>query len=196
VTAVVTAGIALGATIGTLLYRSATGKAQEQRETLSPPAATQPPVVNAPGPAVGVAESTVSRPPRDSGKAAPRRDPSQAKPAAVVAPPPSAVPGPAPVPALPSPDEILNPETQGASRARAEQIYDREDADVVVRAQAAFIVATIHGEQGRYADAETWAVRAAVLNQAAPAGAERDRRDERYRAFINQIRKLRGTPDS
>jgi hypothetical protein len=97
---------------------------------------------------------------------------------------------------LPTPDEILNSETQDASRARAEQIYGRPDADAVLRAQAAFIVATIHGERGRYPEAETWAVRAAMLNQEAPAGVERERRDERYRAFINQIRRLRGNPDS
>ena len=100
------------------------------------------------------------------------------------------------MPALPTEDEIFNPQTQDASRARAEQIYDRLDATAVQRALAAFTVATIHFDRGRYADAETWAVRAAMLNQEAPAGVERDDREARYRAFINQIRRLRGTLDS
>jgi serine/threonine-protein kinase len=192
----VLAGITLLTTIAVVLYRTAVGTAVEQRGPASPPAAA-PPVVTPASTSQVLADSPASRPSRDSGRqAAPRRDTARAGATAVVPPPPGPAPGPAPVPSLPSPDEILNPETQDASRARAEQIYDRQDADIVMRAQAAFIVATIRGEQGRYAEAETWAVRAAVLNQDAPAGAERDRRDERYRAFINQIRKLRGTPDS
>ena len=98
---------------------------------------------------------------------------------------PAAVPDP--VPALPEPEAVLAPETRDASRAQAEQIYRRTDAAPVLRAQAAFIVAQVLGEQGRYADAEAWARRAAGVNDSAPTGGERDRRAERYRSFLSQL---------
>ena len=92
-----------------------------------------------------------------------------------------------PIPALPEPDAVLALETRDASRAQAEQIYRRTDAAPVLRAQAAFIVAQVLGEQGRYGDAETWARRAAGVNDSAPIGGERDRRAERYRSFLSQL---------
>lgn len=113
---------------------------------------------------------------------------------------PASIPGsPAPTTAtatpatltLPTPEEIFGAETQESARVRAEAIYERMEADVVLRAQAAFIVATIMQERGRGAEAESWAVRAALLNDSAPAGADRDRRAERYRAFITQLRRPR-----
>ena len=104
------------------------------------------------------------------------------------------IPPTTPVSELPTPDEVLGPETQSASRARAEQIYGRVGAETALRAQAAFIVATIAGQQGRYADAETWAFRAAATNDSAVAGAERDRRAERYRSFLTQVQLKRKEP--
>lgn len=189
-------GAVLAGTVGVLLFlQNPAGNAPEEPAgglVTAPP----PPSVPDPGSVAGSRpESTATRAGTDT---APRR--ATTRPDTASARPVTTAPPPAPPPPtetdLPTPDEILNSETQDASRARAEQIYGRPDADAVLRAQAAFIVATIHGERGRYPEAETWAVRAAMLNQEAPAGAERERRDERYRAFINQIRRLRGTPDS
>ncbi|MBS1241401.1 MAG: hypothetical protein H6R40_828, partial [Gemmatimonadetes bacterium] len=122
-------------------------------------------------PAVG--DSVVSPPP-----ASPRPAPAQRDRAGALT---------DPIPALPEPDAVLSPETRDASRARAEQIYRRPDAAPVLRAQAAFIVAQVFGEQGRYGDAETWVRRAAAVNDSAPTGGERDRRAERYRSFLSQI---------
>jgi serine/threonine-protein kinase len=104
------------------------------------------------------------------------------------------IPSGGPVSQLPTPDEVLAPETQSASRARAEQIYGRTGAEPAMRAQAAFIVATIAGQQSRYADAETWAIRAAAANDSAVAGVERDRRAERYRSFLTQVQLKRKEP--
>jgi len=92
-----------------------------------------------------------------------------------------------PVPPLPDPDEVLAPETRDASRARAEQIYFRTDADPVVRAQAAFIVAQVQGEVGRFEEALLWVRRAVAVNDSAPAGGERERRADRYRSLQSQI---------
>jgi serine/threonine-protein kinase len=92
-----------------------------------------------------------------------------------------------PVPALPEPDEVLAPETRDASRARAEQIYRRPDASPVIRAQAAFIVAQVYGELGRFSEALAWVSRAVAVNDSAPAGEERNRRAERYRGFLSQV---------
>jgi serine/threonine protein kinase len=94
---------------------------------------------------------------------------------------------PEPIPPLPDPDAVLSLETRDASRATAEQIYLRTDAPPVLRAQAAFIVAQVFGEQERYADAGTWARRAAAANDSAPAGEERNQRAGRYRSFLSQL---------
>lgn len=82
----------------------------------------------------------------------------------------------------------MAPETQDAARARAAQIYRRPDAELVVRAQAAFIVATVYGQQNRYAEAELWATRAIAVNDSLPASSARDRRADRYRGFLSQVR--------
>jgi len=192
------AGVALAGTVGVfLIWQGAGAGAPEEPAavpTAAPPPATE---TGSGGPAGGRPESTTTRTAGDTAaRSAPRRDSGQTRQAAPTPPPPAPPPAATPMPALPTEDEIFNPQTQDASRARAEQIYDRSDATAVQRALAAFTVATIHFDRGRYADAETWAVRAAMLNQEAPAGVERDDREARYRAFINQIRRLRGTLDS
>jgi hypothetical protein len=195
--ALVGIGVVLAGAVGVALLQKPGGTGSPGSEPPAPvgaPASAAPPSA----PVATKAESAVTRlPARDTARPTGRRqDTLAARPPAGTPPPPVTIPAESPLPALPTPDEILSPETQDASRARAEQIYGRADAEAVLRAQAAFIVATIQGERGRYAEAETWAVRAVMLNEEAPPGAERDRRDERYRAFINQIRRLRGTSDS
>jgi serine/threonine-protein kinase len=106
----------------------------------------------------------------------------------------SVVPQSPPGSELPTPDEVLAPGTQSASRARAEQIYGRAGAEPALRAQAAFIVATIAGQQGHYADAESWAIRAAAANDSAAAGVERNERAVRYRSFLTQVQAKRKEP--
>src|SRR3990170_737512 len=53
---------------------------------------------------------------------------------------------------LPTPDEVIDPKLQDASRRRAEQIYQRAGDSFARRAQAAFIVASIHAEGRRVAE--------------------------------------------
>ncbi len=90
---------------------------------------------------------------------------------------------------LPTPDEVIDPKLQDASRRRAEQIYQRAGDSFARRAQAAFIVASIHAEGGRFADADRWTTRAMLVNDSAPAGAERDRRRDNYGNFQAQLRR-------
>jgi hypothetical protein len=109
-----------------------------------------------------------------------------------VNPPPESLrvaPGPPPaVPSTPVPTEkdvnaldVIDPATRDADRAKAVQFYNREDADAVVRAKAAFVVANAYSYDKRYADAENWVDRAISMNAATPAGAERTGRQTRYR---------------
>ena len=90
---------------------------------------------------------------------------------------------------LPTPDEVIDPKLQDASRRRAEQIYQRAGDSFARRAQAAFIVASIHAEGGRFTDADLWTTRAMLVNDSAPAGAERDRRRDNYGNFQAQLRR-------
>ncbi|MEK6598471.1 MAG: hypothetical protein AABY91_09070, partial [Gemmatimonadota bacterium] len=90
---------------------------------------------------------------------------------------------------LPTPDEVIDQKLQDASRRRAEQIYQRAGDSFARRAQAAFIVASIHAEGGRFADADLWTTRAMLVNDSAPAGTERNRRRDNYGNFQAQLRR-------
>ncbi len=93
-----------------------------------------------------------------------------------------------PLPALPTPEETTDPATRDAARARAEQIYARPDADPLVRAQAAFLAATVYNVVGRREEAASWAERAVATLALLPDTPEHADRRERYRRFLNQLR--------
>lgn len=110
--------------------------------------------------------------------------------------PDTAGPDPQPIPPLPTVEEIENPATRDAARRRAEQIYERTDADVVLRAMAAFTVATIQLDLQRFREAELWGERAASLNLISPAGAERDQRRRTYDNFLTVVRRHKDSTPS
>jgi hypothetical protein len=61
------------------------------------------------------------------------------------------------------------------------QYYSRVDADYVVRARAAFIVANAYHLDRQHGEAQTWVDRAISMNRLTAPGPERDDRDTRYR---------------
>lgn len=91
--------------------------------------------------------------------------------------------------ALPTPEELEDPKLRDASWRRAEQIYHRADESPARRAQAAFIVATIHADANQFAEADIWTTRAIAVNDSAPAGADRDRRRDSYGNYQALVRR-------
>jgi hypothetical protein len=61
------------------------------------------------------------------------------------------------------------------------QFYSREDADAVVRATAAFVVANAFQYDKQYAEAQDWVDKAISMNASTPPGTERTGRQTRYR---------------
>ncbi len=124
----------------------------------------------------------------DPGRTPVRTDPGPA-PAPAPAPPPSAVESPVPTEAdlLALPDPYDSAAARGASRARAEQIYHRQDADWMTRAAAAFFVATVHHAELRYADADRWAQNALEAVSHAPASSDRNLRARRYQDWRTML---------
>lgn len=90
---------------------------------------------------------------------------------------------------LPTPEELEDPKLRDASWRRAEQIYNRADDSASRRAQAAFIVATIHADAGQFTEADIWTTRAIAVNDSAPAGADRDRRRDSYGNYQALVRR-------
>jgi hypothetical protein len=115
--------------------------------------------------------------PRDD---SPAREPHEAAPTAV--------------PALPSDDEVADPATRDGARARAEAIYRRTDVDAATRAIAAYTVSSAWFLDRQIHLADVWADRALTANREAPAGADRDRREGTYRAWLDLIRRRDTTP--
>jgi hypothetical protein len=100
----------------------------------------------------------------------------------VAPPPPSAVPSTLPptindLNAL----DVADSSSRGADRTKAVQYYNRVDADFVVRARAAFMVAIAYHLDQQFALAETWVDRAILTNQLTASGPERNERETRYR---------------
>jgi serine/threonine-protein kinase len=100
----------------------------------------------------------------------------------VAPPPPPGVPSTS----LPTIDDVnkldvVDPASRGADRAKAVQYYSRVEADAVVRARAAFVVANAYGLDQQFESAEMWVDRAITMNQITPAGPERTDRENRYR---------------
>lgn len=106
--------------------------------------------------------------------------------------PPSPRPGgtksATPIPALPDPGKIGDPETRGADSAIALQIYGRPDADPAIRAKAAYYIATWFVFDGRSCAAIAWADSASRLNDRALSDRERESRRKRYQDFLLQWR--------
>jgi hypothetical protein len=75
----------------------------------------------------------------------------------------------------------VDEKTRDADRAKAVQYYSRVDADYMVRAVAAFVVASAFTFDKQHADAQTWLDRAISMNRLTAPGPERDARDTRYR---------------
>ena len=148
------------------------------------PAATLPPpatVTPQPPPAAATRDSAK---PADSGA---RRGGLKA-----VNPPPESLrvapPPPTAVPSTPAPTEkdvealdVVNDQSRDADRAKAVQFYNRVDADEVVRAKAAFVVAGAYNFDRKFAEAERWIDRAIAMNDLTEPGPQRTDRASRYR---------------
>jgi hypothetical protein len=146
-----------------------------------PPAVIPPPAAVLPPPASTVRDTgrSTTQGPRQGGLKTVNPPPESLR----VAPPP-----PSPMPATPAPTsadvDALDPveETRrDADRAKAVQYYNRDDADAVVRARAAFVAANAFFLDKQYAEAETWVDRAIAMNRTTPASPERTVRETRYR---------------
>jgi len=114
----------------------------------------------------------------------------------VAQPPPSAVTS-TPPPTLNDLNNlnVVDSTSRNADRAKAVHYYDRLDADPVVRARAAFMVAISYGLDREYQLAESWVNRAIATNQQTAVGAERTDRDMRYRNWRMTNRQMI-TPDT
>jgi serine/threonine protein kinase len=100
----------------------------------------------------------------------------------VAPPPPSGVPS-TPLPTINDLNvlNVVDSSSRDADRAKAVQYYNRTEADPVVRARAAFMVAIGYSLDREYRLAEAWATRAIATNEATAPGPERADRDMRYR---------------
>jgi len=151
------------------------------------------PIAPAPPPAVIPPPAAVQPPPASTVRDTGRSTTQGTRPGGLktVNPPPESLrvaPPPSPVPATPTPTsadvDALDPveETRrDADRAKAVQYYNRDDADAVVRARAAFVAANAFFLDKQYAEAETWVDRAIAMNRTTPASPERTIRETRYR---------------
>jgi hypothetical protein len=101
---------------------------------------------------------------------------------------PGATKATTPIPALPDPGKIGDPETRGADSAIALQIYGRRDADPALRAMAAYYIATWFTVDGRSCAAIAWADSASRQNDRAASDLAQESRRKRYQDFLMQWR--------
>ena len=101
---------------------------------------------------------------------------------------PGATKATTPIPALPDPGKIGDPETRGADSAIALQIYGRPDADPALRAMAAYYIATWFTVDGRSCAAIAWADSASRQNDRAASDLAQESRRKRYQDFLVQWR--------